>query len=387
MYFIVMLTVNAHQLSPGPDDNQGVYAVSTSTQNLALSSDQSKSDRAGQFSLSSETFVRPTLLQTVRGQAVSIPDPQGKIIHLRFLRWAGCSICSLGLIAFRRRAAELEAANIREVIVFHSSIGDVEDAQSNLPFDLVADPHRSLYRSFGVGSSLFFLMHPRTIWSFFKSFGVESDLKMTNGPFGLPADFLIAPSGKLIAAKYGRHADDSWEVEDVLAFARSFKVRLNPTKCKTEQGEQTMAVPSAFIGDQISEAQQTLTAGKIAKLVAFTIPIWFLAAMYIRFRGPHGSFSGTRVIILYVLTVPFTMPLNFLSRRIVSLPKRELPKVIAVTSATAILLDGFAMNFFTGLYGSDRTVIMGGAAWLLWAVGVALTLALVSASSSQLSET
>jgi hypothetical protein len=91
---------------------------------------------------------------------------------------------------------------------------------------------------------------------------------------------------------------------------------------------------------------------------------------------------GGKLIHLQFLTIPFTMPLNWWSRHIVRLPRHEMTNVIAVTAATAILLDGFAMNRFPGLYGSDPAVIAGGAAWLLWAVGVALTLALVTASSS-----
>jgi hypothetical protein len=129
-------------------------------------------------------------------------------------------------------------------------------------------------------------------------------------------------------------------------------------------------------------ATATLTPKKILALVAFTVPIWFLAAMFIRFRGPHGVFTGAQSMVLYLLTIPLTMLLNRRTRLIVHLPRHQLPNVIAVTSATAILLDGLAMNRFPFLYGSDPAVIAGGAAWLLWAIGVALALALVSASSS-----
>jgi hypothetical protein len=34
---------------------------------------------------------------------------------------------------------------------------------------------------------------------------------------GLPADFLIARDGTVIAAKYGQHAYDQWSVDDLLA--------------------------------------------------------------------------------------------------------------------------------------------------------------------------
>jgi hypothetical protein len=34
---------------------------------------------------------------------------------------------------------------------------------------------------------------------------------------GLPADFLIASDGTVIAAKYGQYAYDQWSVDDLLA--------------------------------------------------------------------------------------------------------------------------------------------------------------------------
>ncbi len=36
---------------------------------------------------------------------------------------------------------------------------------------------------------------------------------------GLPADFLIDSGGRVAAAKYGRHADDQWTVDELLALA------------------------------------------------------------------------------------------------------------------------------------------------------------------------
>jgi hypothetical protein len=36
---------------------------------------------------------------------------------------------------------------------------------------------------------------------------------------GLPADFLIAPDERIVAAKYGKHADDQWSVDELLNLA------------------------------------------------------------------------------------------------------------------------------------------------------------------------
>jgi hypothetical protein len=36
---------------------------------------------------------------------------------------------------------------------------------------------------------------------------------------GLPADFLIAPDGRVRTCKYGAHADDQWSVDELLMHA------------------------------------------------------------------------------------------------------------------------------------------------------------------------
>jgi hypothetical protein len=38
---------------------------------------------------------------------------------------------------------------------------------------------------------------------------------------GLPADFLIAPSGRINAVKYGADAYDQWSVDELLTLART----------------------------------------------------------------------------------------------------------------------------------------------------------------------
>jgi len=37
---------------------------------------------------------------------------------------------------------------------------------------------------------------------------------------GLPADFLVAQDGRILALKYGVHANDQWSVDELLSLAR-----------------------------------------------------------------------------------------------------------------------------------------------------------------------
>ena len=49
----------------------------------------------------------------------------------------------------------------------------------------------------------------------------SANLHPTGGHLGLPADFLIDTGGRVLASKRGRHANDQWTVDQVLAYARS----------------------------------------------------------------------------------------------------------------------------------------------------------------------
>jgi len=43
------------------------------------------------------------------------------------------------------------------------------------------------------------------------------------GKLGLPADFLIARDGRILACKYGKHIYDQWSVDDLLAQAGNIR--------------------------------------------------------------------------------------------------------------------------------------------------------------------
>ena len=59
-------------------------------------------------------------LTPVGGPPVPVPDP-AHLVHLQFRRFAGCPICNLHLRSFVTRHADIEAAGIREIVVFHST--------------------------------------------------------------------------------------------------------------------------------------------------------------------------------------------------------------------------------------------------------------------------
>jgi hypothetical protein len=143
-------------------------------------------------------------------------------VHLQFRRFAGCPICNLHLRSVIARHDEIAAAGIREVAVFHSSETELRAHHQAVPFALVADPDKQLYRDFGVETGARSLLDPRTWWPAIHGIirkGRPWHLDLHGGPLGLPADFLIDTDGRVLARKYGTHAYDQWTVDEILVLA------------------------------------------------------------------------------------------------------------------------------------------------------------------------
>ncbi|WP_078901840.1 peroxiredoxin-like family protein [Actinacidiphila yeochonensis] len=163
------------------------------------------------------------------GGRVAVPDA-GRLVHLQFRRFAGCPVCNLHLRSVVRRHDEITAAGVREVVVFHSPAGELLEHVAGLPFAVVADPEKRLYAEFGVESAPRALLHPRawapvtravlrSTWTLLRRQERAPSSRPHGGRLGLPADFLIAPDGRVLAAKYGEHAYDQWPVDELLALA------------------------------------------------------------------------------------------------------------------------------------------------------------------------
>jgi peroxiredoxin len=161
-----------------------------------------------------------TVMEAVTGEAINLPSAK-RLVHLQFRRFVDCPICNTHIAEFRKRAREIEAAGITEVIVFHSSPKSIRSYQKDVPFMMVGDPEKTFYKGFGVEASLGFLS--------LKALGAgmrgmahgHFGLRLARGgPLGLPADFLIAPSGRLNAVKYGTDAYDQWSVDELLTLAK-----------------------------------------------------------------------------------------------------------------------------------------------------------------------
>ena len=179
------------------------------------------------------SLIQRQVWQDAYGHELAIPSPTG-LTHLQFRRYSGCAVCNLHLQSFISHEQQLQNADIQEIVIFDSSRDHILTDIPDSPFPIIADPHKYLYREFGVETSPLAVFNPKVWLPAIKGalkFGVQlpRDQETMNG---LPADFLIDSHGKIIALHYGTHAYDQWALDELLAIA-------NPAEMKTENEEIT----------------------------------------------------------------------------------------------------------------------------------------------------
>ena len=102
-------------------------------------------------------------LTGITEESISIPDPSGVLTHLQFRRFAGCPICNLHLRSISGRLDEITAAGVREVVVFQSTPAELRRYENGLPFTVIGDPGKELYRMFGVETSARAITKPTSL--------------------------------------------------------------------------------------------------------------------------------------------------------------------------------------------------------------------------------
>ncbi len=152
----------------------------------------------------------------IDGSEVIVPGLWNGLTHVQFLRFAGCPVCNLHLQEFIKRDAELRAAGIREVVLFHSEANFIDDYYGQLPFAMIADPRREIYARYQIEKSPWAIFSPGAWPGLVKGYRLRKAGTIDSTTFGLPADFLIDSTGRIVHCAYGAHSGDQWSVDDVL---------------------------------------------------------------------------------------------------------------------------------------------------------------------------
>ena len=134
----------------------------------------------------------------------------------------------LSVRQFARRAGEFEARGVQLVRVFHSpveSLASFAVGEHSVPFPVLADPNKKAYKAYGVGAGILdwlAMLKPSALRRSVAA--ARSGLRpswrhaLRDGMTSRPADFLIAPDGKLLRIHRGRDFTNSLPVDDALCW-------------------------------------------------------------------------------------------------------------------------------------------------------------------------
>lgn len=163
-----------------------------------------------------------TEVTDVNGKEVSI---EGEKVYLSFMRFAGCPICNFRMHELIQHRADFEKAGIKPIIIYESETSTMQSYadDSSIPYTLISDPERKLYKLYGLKKSLGKMF--RTMMkkeakaamakgnALFGSTHYKRDGSLTT----MPADFLIDESGEIRMVHYGSYIGDHPDLDTLFS--------------------------------------------------------------------------------------------------------------------------------------------------------------------------
>jgi len=167
--------------------------------------------------------AKPFEVTDIFGSRISLQDFEGQRLMLSFYRYASCPLCNLRVHQLVTRFDEFKSKHLTLLAFFQSPQASIAKyvGRQEVPFPIVADPERMVYRQYGVESSWagFFIAGvtklPRLIKASLKGFFPG---KMEGQTALVPADFLIGPDLKIEVAYYGNDIGDHLPMEAIEAW-------------------------------------------------------------------------------------------------------------------------------------------------------------------------
>lgn len=162
-------------------------------------------------------FLRPD----IGGISIRLGDYRGRYLLLSFYRYASCPFCNLRVHELLQRLPEFERRDLSLVAVFQSAREGIMDhvGKQQSPFPIIPDPGHSMYRSYGVETSLRGLLLGLTLRMGKALKAMRKGFlpgRMEGSITLVPADFLIGPDGSILIAYYGKDIADHLPIEILL---------------------------------------------------------------------------------------------------------------------------------------------------------------------------
>jgi thioredoxin-dependent peroxiredoxin len=167
--------------------------------------------------------AKPFHVEDIHGQSQSLQNYAGKKLLLAFFRHAACPLCNLRVHQLIQAYPTLQSNGVDILAFFESPKDKILQyvGTQNVPFPIVADPEREIYKLYGVESSIVGMMKGLLRISDFSEaatkklmfFDPHNDIAL------IPADFLINPDLRIHTAYYGRDIGDRLNLSVIHAFA------------------------------------------------------------------------------------------------------------------------------------------------------------------------
>jgi len=158
-------------------------------------------------------------VEDIDGETIDLLAYRDRRILLAFFRYGGCPLCNLRMAFLTGTWTQWSERGLVVIAVFESPRQRLLEtvASAPVPFPVIPDPSRELYRLYGVSPSTWGTVRGALRFGVFREafrrgFRVgRADGLVTQ----LPAEFLIGPEGKIQIAYYGRDIGDHLPIEEI----------------------------------------------------------------------------------------------------------------------------------------------------------------------------
>lgn len=154
------------------------------------------------------------------GNEIQLEKFKGKKIMLSFYRYAGCPLCNLRINQLINQYDNFKTKNMELIAIFQSPKSSMKkyiSSRHDIPFPVISDPKRRLYKIYEVESSLCGLLKGMTrLKDFGKALTKGLSPGKMEGDIGMiPADFLINEKGIIDVAYYGKDIGDHLPLTEI----------------------------------------------------------------------------------------------------------------------------------------------------------------------------
>ncbi len=160
--------------------------------------------------------------QSLNGHDIDLESYRGRKLLLSFFRYGACPLCNLRMTFLIDAYPRWKANGMDVIAVFESPAERLLEtvASQPIPFPVIPDPDRILYRQYGVTASwLGYLVGAFRIRSFRKAFQKGFRIRKGEGAIAqLPAEFLIGPELTIERAYYGKDIGDHLPLDEIDAW-------------------------------------------------------------------------------------------------------------------------------------------------------------------------